>query len=123
MSAFYWFASREEMLDFIASHSLYMNPPRSDLNLNAVEEALNVLVGRVRDRHLDDTAALPALNELLRHASQFTWLGTFRSLCYGETEAARQIPNEFWRQDNSPAEVGRDELEDFRQFLYDYAVR
>jgi hypothetical protein len=123
MSAFCWFASREEMLDFIATHALYMNLPRSDLDLDAIEEALDVLVGRMRDGHLDDAAALPALNELLRHASQFTWLGTFRSLCDGETEAARQILNEFRRRDSSSVEVGENELGDFRQFLRDYCIR
>lgn len=122
MSAFYWFASREEMFDFIATHALYMNPPRSDLDLDATEEAVDVLVGRMRDRHLDDSAALPALNDLMRHASQFTWIGTFRSLCDGETEDARRILNEFRRQDDWLGGVGEDELQDFRQFLRDYCI-
>lgn len=122
MSAFYWFASREELLDFVATHALYMNPPRSDLDLDAIEHEIGVLVGLMRDRQLEDAAALLALNKLLRHASQFTWLGTFRSLRDGQTHAARQILEEFRSEEDTRTNVGDDELEEFRQFLRDYCV-
>jgi hypothetical protein len=125
MSAFCWFESREEMLTFLAEHALYMNPPRSDLDLGSIQEAVSRIIEAMRCGGIDDAAALPKLNEPLRHASQFTWLGTFLSLRQGETEAARNFLREFRDLESgaSHSPVGNEELERFHEFLRDYCVR
>jgi hypothetical protein len=94
-SAFYWFESREKMLGFIAEHALFMNPPRGDLDLAAIQEAVDKIVEAMRCSRIRDATALPKINKVLRHASKFTWLGTFRSLRQGEMKAARDVLNEF----------------------------
>ena len=123
-SAFHWYESREKMLEFIAEHALFMNLPRGDLDLDAIQEGISSTIKAMRCGRIDDATALPKINELLRHASQFTWLGTFGSLRQGETEAARNVLKEFRdSQDGTPAgPVGEEELEDFRQFLRDYCI-
>jgi hypothetical protein len=124
ISAFYWFESREEMLTFIAEHALLMNLPRSDLDLNAVWKAVGNIVEAMRNSRISDAAAVNKLNEKLRHASQFTWLGTFGSLRQGETKEARDVIDEFRdAKDNTPASpVSERELEDFREFLREYSI-
>jgi hypothetical protein len=122
LSAFFWFADRGEMLDFIAEHSLFMNPPRSDLDFDVIERALGELVEEMRAGRRDDAAGMSALNKLLRHATQFTWIGTFRSLRKGETKFARQILEEFHREGDGLTPVSDEGLENFHEFLMHYCT-
>jgi hypothetical protein len=124
MNAFFWFETRRGMLAFIAQHALFINPPRADLDLDALEQAVGTVVAAMQANNLDDSAAVVELNKCLRHASQFTWIGQFRSLRSGETDFARQILAEFREEDDTttPDPVTEEELEDFRQFLLDYCT-
>jgi hypothetical protein len=105
MSVFHWYESREKMLEFIAEHALFMNLPRGDLDLDAIQEGINSTIKAMRCGRIDDATALPKINELLRHASQFTWLGTFGSLRQGGTEAARNVLKEFRDSQDGTAAV------------------
>jgi len=124
MAVFVWFESREEMLASIAEHALFLNLPRHDLDLDAIQEGVRSTVEAMRHSRIDDAAGMSELNKLLRHASQLTWLGKFSSLRRGETEADRDVLRQFRESEDGAAAgpVSDEELGGFREFLMSYCT-
>lgn len=116
VGAFLWQASRAGMIRFVRKYALFLNRPRSDLNLLAVNAEVEAITDRMSAGTLSDVAAIKALNKALRHATQFDWIGDYRELTDGNTSFAKALRKRF-RDGSSAAAVARAEKEDWLEFL------
>jgi hypothetical protein len=120
--SFCWFQTREQMLATISDHGLFLNPPRSDVDLAATD----AVVKKVVAAHRRNLEGLPsALNSHLTNASQFIWMGSFRELCESDHPQAKKVRAEFRGHKGiagDPGTTKSDELASFVEFIGRYGV-
>jgi len=123
MPYFYWFETKEQMLTAICDHALFLNPPRSDIDVAATDANVKRAVANA---HMADLETLRCdLNRHLAHASKFIWMGTLRELCESEGQEAKKFRTEFRKdtgiaEDSSP--IRAQELNSFVEFLGVYGL-
>jgi hypothetical protein len=121
MPFFFWFESKDSMIAALRHHGLFINPPRSNIDLVARQAELNdALATDLATEELRET-----LNRCLEGASGFTWIGTFDDLCESDSAAAKEVrPNfrdsEDKGEDDSP--IKPDELPAFVEMIASYGV-
>jgi hypothetical protein len=110
------------MLATISDHGLFLNPPRSDVDLAATD----AVVKKVVAAHRRNLEGLPsALNSHLTNASQFIWMGSFRELCESDHPQAKKVRAEFRGHKGiagDPGTIKSDELASFVEFIGRYGV-
>lgn len=96
MGAFQWFASRQQLLDFLCelSPSLYCcHDSEQDWRLQT-QRLRQILTGL----DADPEATLQAINQELRGLLQFDWIGRYQDLCSGGFAFARHLRQDFRAQ-------------------------
>jgi hypothetical protein len=105
MPIFHWFATKEDMLKALRGHALFVFPPHSGMDVDTAQLAL--------ERATADPADLETLqrnlNEHLRGALQFTWMGSFKDLCEGDHPTAQDVRAAF-RGTSRTSRTGRASL-------------
>ncbi len=123
MQWFYWFDDRPTMFDFLKSCALFINPPRSDLDLPQLASSVRSTVEKGIVRDLESFRN--KLNNLLHGCSQFTWMGSFEELRSGDQPEAVVVRNNFHssrdRLEDGSA-IPDDELTEFTEFLSSYGL-
>lgn len=116
---FYWFETEEAMLAALSDHALFLNMPRSNIDLSTMDAAVKA---RIATAGRGDLEALRCdLNQYLRGASQLIWMGTFKDLCESEHPKAKDFRGEF-RTDATTSPIKLDEMESFAEFIGRYGV-
>ena len=121
---FYWFEDKQRMLSVLRDHALFLNAPRSDMDLTEADTGVKRAIATAHEG--EDLEGLRRdLNRCLENASQFEWMGTFRELCESPHPQAKKFRAEFREErelvDDSSA-VESDELESFAEFIGRYNV-
>jgi hypothetical protein len=121
MNAFYFFENYKAMADAIRTFGLFINLPRSDLDFEEIEALLSEIDINMQAAR----ETIRRLNHVLRHATQFVWIGTFESLLNGEEEFELEIRKKFriaCGQEGIVAPIKSDEIKVFRIFLSEYGL-
>lgn len=121
IGGFFWFPSEEEMLDFIKKYGLFVNSPRSDLDFDKIIRATHDAIDEYKGRAINKDQLLGRINENLRHASQFDWMGTFAELKNGSGSFAKKVLEEF-RENSRLDPVAQHEEDDFCEYLSTFGV-
>jgi hypothetical protein len=116
VGGFCWFEKESDLLEFLKKYSLFIYPPRSDLDFDTILNSVSVVVEEYRNGNSDKVKFLSELNTSLRHSVQFRWVGTFADLKNGGDEFAREVLEDF-REDEDVVPVEQEEEEDFRDHL------
>lgn len=121
MPWFYWFESKDAMVAALRDHALFLNPPRSDIDLAATQAEVVSLIARCGDME----SLRGDLNKCLVNASQFEWMGTFKELCESDTAFAKEVRSNF-RDDTDRGEdsnpVKLDEVPAFIEMIGRYGI-
>lgn len=105
VGAFYWFASRDEMLRFIVQ-VLPFNPPGPDHdNPLAKQHQVSVIADAIRTGAISEAQGLLQLNKALEHYSRIEWWGTLEALTAGQDDFARQVISAFETEQGHPLSV------------------
>jgi hypothetical protein len=118
---FYWFETKEAMLATLGDHALFLNPPRADLDIVAIDGAIKSITATDGDLE----AMRSELNKHLKGASQFTWIGSFKELCESEHPKAAEIRSEFRTENDKPSDsspIQLYEADSFVEFIASYGV-
>lgn len=125
VGVFLWFETRDDLLEFAAEGLCFAPHGLAGSNALEVTEKVREVIGRVRTAELDWEAGRIEVNGILRKFSQIEWWGVFADLRSAEHPYAAIVVNEFREQqtgepsaaDGDVAEIGDDELEEFREFI------
>ena len=123
MQWFYWFDDKSGMFDFLKRCALFINPPRSDLDIPQLASSVRSTIEEGEGSDLESVRI--QLNTLLRGCSQFTWMGSFEELKSGDHPEAVAVRNNF-HSDRDRLEDGSaitdNELNEFTEFLSSYGL-
>jgi hypothetical protein len=119
---FYWFETKQTMLQFLGEHALFLHPP-GGLNLATADGAIRRAVTEFGTGDLE--ALRVQLNRHLKGSSQFSWLGSFKQLRESDHPEAEKIRGEFPAENRTPGEtrpVDKNDARAFAEFLVGYGV-
>jgi hypothetical protein len=122
---FTWFPDRKSMLDFIANTLPYFPPGQSDLNPDEIAGNTATVVEKLRLGTISDLDGIKELNGVLVTCSQLEWIGTVNDLLTGNHPYAVHVREAFREDDEEEAEeapIGKDEKEDFFEFLESWGI-
>jgi hypothetical protein len=120
---FLWFATREEMLDFIKGYLPFWcpGPDRSDVR-QTVAKVREIL----RDTGTPTEALRVQLNNALKGYAQLVWWGCFGELLSAEAPFAHKIRDWFWsngrRKKDGSGTVPREQARRFSERLQEYGL-
>jgi len=118
-SVFYWFASPDELLVYLAEAEPVLNLPVADARIARIKGDIEAF----RFKHLLTDVMpeplIPEINEALAPAGRIVWWGHFTDLCQGATPAATSILRAYRCGNPDPAPIAPDEVESFITFVYD----
>jgi hypothetical protein len=121
MPWFYWFESKDAMIAAVRDHGLFLNPPRSDIDLAATQAELDAALGT--DGSIEELRE--TLNRCLAGASGFTWIGTFKELCESDSAAAKEVRANFRDSCDKGVDDGpikSEEMSGFVEMIASYGV-
>ena len=125
VGVFLWFETRDDLLEFVAEDLCFAPHGLAGSNAFEVTEKVREVIVRVRTDEMDWEAGRIEVNGILHKFSQIEWWGIFPDLRSAEHPYAAIVVNEFREQqtgepsaaDGDVAEIGDDELEEFREFI------
>lgn len=121
---FLWFASRNEMLDFIQSGlPLWCPGPVHSIELAVIAD-LAKIVAALEKRGVNDSGR-DRINEALKGYAQVEWWGPFGELLSGVTVFAKKIRTWFWSNGSPNDGTGLIPLDQARRFsdsLQEYGI-
>lgn len=130
MGAFFWFATKAEMLHFMREYHAWMSIDFSAADPAAFVAQVQAAVDSVGPDPDEERLALLQrhLNKLAKHLWQIEWWGRFDDLCRGETPFARKVRERFWEcweedggiSDSRP--IPHRFLPAFREYLREYGI-
>jgi hypothetical protein len=88
MPWFYWFATREDMLEALRGHALFLNPSLG-MDVDTAQLALERTIATADPADLETLRR--NLNQHLIGASTLTWMGSFKDLCEGDHQTAQDV--------------------------------
>jgi hypothetical protein len=120
---FLWFASREQMLDFVKRYLPYWcpRPDRADPR----QAAAGVREILARPSVTPAEAVRMKLNDALKGFAQIVWLGRFEELLSTDTPFAREIRDWFWSNSgrkNGSTTIPRNQALRFAERLQEYGL-
>ena len=121
---FLWFATRDQMLDFVKRYLPFWcsGPARSDER--AVAAKLRESLASLNGSAITDQA-LVRLNQVLKGYAQIKWLGKFGEMLSAETPFAKEIRAWFWSNSgrkNGSAPISNHQAPAFSECLQEYGL-
>lgn len=101
IGSFCWFDRREQLLDYVKTHLVFLNPGPVTLDPAKVAANVQETIERVEVGMLDMRADQAQVNQPLQSFSQIQWWGQFSELLHGETEFAIGV-REWFHQIEGP---------------------
>jgi hypothetical protein len=125
MPFFHWFPTKENMLEALRGHALFLNPPRSGMDVDTAQLALERTIATADPADLETLRR--KLNEHLIGASTLTWMGSFKDLCEGDHQTAQDVRAAFRDELDEPtgnkiAPISLGELHGFVELVGSYGV-
>ncbi len=107
-----WFASREEIRDYLEQSFAWLACEAS------MRDAVAKIAATVIDNGLD-AKAMQSLNKLATQGLSLLWSGSLDDLCHAQDEVPKLIVSRYraTRDEHNARPVGRGEREDFAEFL------
>ena len=121
IGAFLWFESEDKALEHLKAFAIFMNPPRSDLDVDTLQEACSQAVADFQKKAITRDELIVRLNANLKHASVIEWIGPFTDLKRGAPGFANKVLSDF-RDEESDDPVDAEELDYFIEFLSMYGL-
>ena len=89
--AFLWFASKEDMFDYIGRLLPHYPPGPASADLTKICQTTMHIVSKWSDDEITLESALSQLNIALKQHSQIDWCGQFEELLSGDSEIAQSV--------------------------------
>ena len=121
---FLWFATRDQLLDFVKRYLPFWCPGPVGSDGRAVAAKLREILAQLNGDAITDQA-LVRLNQVLKGHAQIEWSGRFVEMLSAETPFAKQIRAWFWSSKglkNGSATLPKDEVLAFSECLQEYGL-
>jgi hypothetical protein len=125
--AFFWCDSREEMLDFVATHLTFVWAGPTSVDAGRVSRSAAAVVAKINDDSSSLSNGMLELNKVLKDFSQIRWWGQFQDLLTGDSAFEKKV-RAWYREadvDDEGADslpISADEIDQFIKALEEWGI-